>query len=138
MTGATWAAEDRWQVARQHVDCALEEGIALDIGCYLPGYICILIQEPHCPYSRRGCRYGRREELYRTSSHPHFIPVAIETLCVIGLKSLTSLKDLSRRIINQTGEEKSSSYLLQQLSIHGCTTWEYSVNIGRNIILEYL
>ncbi len=49
---------------------------------------------------------------------PHgILPVAIETLGVIGHRSLDFLKDLGRRISQRTGEEKATQYLLQQLAV---------------------
>ena len=46
-----------------------------------------------------------------------FVPVAVETLGVIGPKSMAFLKDLSHRIKQRTGEVKARSYLLQRLSV---------------------
>jgi len=46
-----------------------------------------------------------------------FTPIAIETLGVIGPKSLAFIKDLGRRVMQTTGEPKAHTYLLQQLSV---------------------
>ena len=46
-----------------------------------------------------------------------FTPVAIETLGVIGPKSLVFIRDLGHRIQQRTGEVRSLMYLLQRLSV---------------------
>ena len=45
------------------------------------------------------------------------IYIAIETLGVIGPKSMAFLKDLSRRIKKRTGELNARSYLVQRFSM---------------------
>lgn len=58
------------------------------------------------------------ERIYLHLLHTHiFTPIAIETLGVIDPRSLAFLKDLGRRIRDQTGEKKSTSFLLQWLSV---------------------
>lgn len=60
----------------------------------------------------------RKEAKYSCLDRGHsFTPVAIETLGAIGPKSLAFLKDLGRRIRQQTGESKALPYLLQRLSV---------------------
>jgi len=46
-----------------------------------------------------------------------FTPVAVETMGVIGTKSMAFLKDLGHRIRQRTGEAKASAYLLQRVSV---------------------
>ena len=46
-----------------------------------------------------------------------FIPVAIETLGAVGPVSLSFLKDLQYRIAVETGESRSTNYLLERLSV---------------------
>ena len=46
-----------------------------------------------------------------------FQPIAIETSGAIGPKSRVFLKELGKRVALQTGEAKSTCYLLQRLSI---------------------
>ena len=46
-----------------------------------------------------------------------FVPVAIESLGVIGTLSMAFLKDVSRRIRQRTGEVKAHQYLLQRLLV---------------------
>ena len=46
-----------------------------------------------------------------------FVPVAIETSGVIGPHSLVFLKELGRRVRQQTGDANATSYLLQRLSV---------------------
>ena len=50
------------------------------------------------------------------SSHT-FTPVAIETSGVIGPQSMIFVRDLGRRLAQVTGEERSTTYLLQNLSV---------------------
>ena len=46
-----------------------------------------------------------------------FTPVAIETSGVIGVKSVEFLKELGRRVRQQTGDEPAASFLLQRISV---------------------
>ena len=50
-----------------------------------------------------------------------FMLVAIETLGAIGLKNLAFLKDIGWLKKEHSGEEKAHQFLLQQLSVAGCT-----------------
>ena len=60
----------------------------------------------------------RKKDRYAHLDCTHsFTPVAIETSGVIGPESMAFLKDLGRRLARVTGEEKSTSYLLQRLSV---------------------
>ena len=49
--------------------------------------------------------------------HTPIYSLAIETMGVIGPKSLVFLKDLGRRLRQETKEEMAQAYLLQRLSI---------------------
>ena len=61
----------------------------------------------------------RKQAKYANLSQGYsFTPVAIETLgAIIGLKSLAFVKELGRRIFQQSGESKATPYLLQRLSV---------------------
>ena len=60
----------------------------------------------------------RKQAKYANLSQGYsFTPVAIETLGAIGPKSLAFLKDLGRRIFQQSGESKATPYLLQRISV---------------------
>ena len=50
------------------------------------------------------------------SSH-HFVPVAVETLGVLGSEARTLLRDLGRRLKDSTLEPLSHHYLLQRISV---------------------
>ena len=50
------------------------------------------------------------------SSH-HFVPVAVETLGVLGSEARTLLRDLGRRLKDSTMEPLSHHYLLQRISV---------------------
>ena len=59
----------------------------------------------------------RNQAKYSYFDHGHsFTPVAIETWELLA-QSLDFLKELGRRIRQQTGEAKSFPYLLQRLSV---------------------
>ena len=45
------------------------------------------------------------------------MPIAIETFGPVGPKSLAFVKELRRRICQETGEEMATSYLMQRLSM---------------------
>ena len=51
------------------------------------------------------------------SSTYTFTPVAIETSGVFGPRTATFLKDLGHRLAQVTGDKKSTTYLLQRLSV---------------------
>ena len=51
------------------------------------------------------------------SSTYAFTPVAIETSGVFGPRTATFLKDLGHRLAQVTGDKKSTTYLLQRLSV---------------------
>ena len=60
----------------------------------------------------------RKEEKYRDLPSSHmFCPISIETMGAMGPRSLTLVKEVGRRIMAETGEAKSTDYLLQRLSI---------------------
>ena len=46
-----------------------------------------------------------------------FTPVAIETMGVLGPRTAAFLRDLRRRIRQETGEAKSKFFLLQRLAV---------------------
>ena len=46
-----------------------------------------------------------------------FVPIAIETLGSMGPEAKTFLLELGRRLRQQTGEPRSTSFLLQQISM---------------------
>ena len=56
-------------------------------------------------------KYAHLDQVYL------FNPVAIETSGALGPHTAAFLKDLGRRIHQETGEARSSSYLLQRLSV---------------------
>ena len=46
-----------------------------------------------------------------------FTPISIETMGAVGPKSLRFLKDLGTKIMRQSGDPHSYSYLMQRLSV---------------------
>ena len=46
-----------------------------------------------------------------------FVPVVIETVGMFGSKTLAFVRELGRRICQETGEEMARSYLMQRLSM---------------------
>ena len=60
----------------------------------------------------------RKFELYEDLSRQYIIvPVATETMGTWGKVGLKFLKDLGKKIIEATGEKKSTCYLFQALSM---------------------
>ncbi len=60
----------------------------------------------------------RKEAKYTSLGSLHcFTPLAIETTGVLGPKSMTFVKELGGRVARVTGDQKSSYYLLQRLSV---------------------
>ena len=60
----------------------------------------------------------RKKNIYAHLDPSHsFTPVAVETSGVVGPQSLAFLKDLGHRMRQETGDERSLSYLLQRVSV---------------------
>ena len=60
----------------------------------------------------------RKVSKYRSIADYHaFIPVAVETLGPMGPEAKSLLLDLGRRLRQHTGEPRSTSYLIQQISM---------------------
>ena len=59
-----------------------------------------------------------KEEKYIDLLHNYnFVPVAVETSGVFGPRTLSFVRDLGRRLRRQTGEVRSTAYLIQRLSV---------------------
>ena len=70
----------------------------------------------YCPTGPRP--EDRKATKYSSLPASHiFTSVAIETLGVVGPASLSFLKDLGCRKAAETGESRSTDYLLQRLSV---------------------
>ena len=70
------------------------------------------------PRTGRESAEDRKAEKYRGLPASHsFIPVAIEILGAIGPRSTLFLRDLGHRIALESGEPRSTDYLLQRLSV---------------------
>ena len=59
----------------------------------------------------KAAKYAHLGQAYR------FTPVAIETMGALGPHTAAFLKELGRRIYQETGEARSSAFLLQRLSV---------------------
>ena len=60
----------------------------------------------------------RKEDKYRYLPSTHwFSPLAIETMGAMGPKSMALLREVGRRVAAETGEPRSTDYLLQRLSV---------------------
>ena len=60
----------------------------------------------------------RKTEKYRGLPASYsFTPIAIETMGAIGPRSMAFLKALGRRIATESGEPRSTDFLLQRLSV---------------------
>ena len=72
----------------------------------------------------------RKSRKYRGLPPGHlFAPIAIETLGAIGPRSLAFLKELGRRIRGETGEPRSTVYVVQRLSV-AVLQWNCIVVLG--------
>ena len=72
----------------------------------------------HVPGDVAARAEAQKLEKYTNLSHSHFFaPIAIETTGVFGPKTMTFIKDLTRRITHQIGELKLTAFLLQRLSV---------------------
>ena len=59
----------------------------------------------------------KRQKYTNLDGNHFFVPVAVETLGVIGPESESFLRDLTRKVMEATGEPSSHQYLLQRLSV---------------------
>ena len=60
----------------------------------------------------------RKASKYAQLPHAYlFVPVAIESTGVFGPRTSAFLRDLGKRIHEQNGDEKASSFLVQHLSV---------------------
>ena len=66
--------------------------------------------------SEKGSQVCQPQQHLLSSTYA-FTPVAIETLGVFGPQTATFLKDLGHRLAQVTGDKKSTTYLLQRLSV---------------------
>ena len=72
----------------------------------------------HAPGEVAARAEAQKLEKYTNLSHSHFFaPIAIKTTGVFGPKTMTFIRDLGRRISLQTGDLKSTAFLLQRLSV---------------------
>ena len=55
-------------------------------------------------------KYAHLDQAYQ------FVPVAIETLGTYGLKTASFIKELGRRVTQESGDRQASSFLMQRLS----------------------
>ena len=63
-------------------------------------------------------REGDKRWLYRNlTSNFHFVPICIETLGSIGEDGLKLIKRIGELMQNVTGEKRSTSFLLQRISV---------------------
>ena len=61
--------------------------------------------------------YRKRQKYANLDGNHFFVPVAVETLGVIGPESESFLRDLTRKVMEATGEPSSHQYLLKRLSV---------------------
>ena len=66
-----------------------------------------------------------------------FIPVAIETLGAMGPKTRDFVRALGKRISRQSGDPREPMYLMQRLSVHGCTAGKLCLNYGLLIVSHF-
>ena len=59
----------------------------------------------------------KRQKYANLDGNHFFVPVAVETLGVIGPESESFLRGLARKVMEATGEPSSHQYLLQRLSV---------------------
>ena len=92
--------------------------LAWDFTCpdtLAPSYLCTTSAEagsaPKEAEERKICKYTS------TATYHTFIPITIETLGPMGPQAKLFLLELGRRLKQQTGEPRSMSYLLQQISM---------------------
>ncbi len=61
-----------------------------------------------------------------------FPPIAIETMGVVGPKSMALLKNVGHSIVVETGDPRARDYLFQRLSVAGCTVRGLCLCPGNN------
>ena len=82
---------------------------------YAPSYRSHATTEPGCVAA---LAEDRKAEKYRDLPRSHwFCPLSFETMGAAGPRTLALVKEVGRRIAAETGEPKSTDYLLQRLSV---------------------
>ena len=87
---------------------------------YLSWHLCSVSQESCCSLCWRDCSqsWGPQEsEVCRFAQLSYFSRVAIETTRVFGIHTLSFVKSLGKRLSWHFGDPKSTSFLIQRLSI---------------------
>ncbi len=59
-------------------------------------------------------------------------PITIETMGVVGPKSMVLLKNVGHSIVVETGDPRARDYLFQRLSVAGCTVRGLCLCPGNN------
>ena len=72
---------------------------------------------------------GRKSNIH--TSHA-FIPVAIETSGVFGVKTMRFVQELGQQLERVTGEVRSTNFLIQRLSVAVYTTWKLRIGAEHN------
>ena len=112
--------------------CSLVFWPSACLGCHLSRHPCSFI-------SRSGNRGGREvaaaAEDRKANKYIHldstylFIPLAFETLGIFGPKTLAFVRELGRRISQETGEERGNK-LPRAALVHGCADGKFSCGVG--------
>ena len=75
----------------------------------------------------------RKEVKYTHLNSAHaFIPVAIETSGVFGVKTMRFVQELGQQLERVTGEVRSTNFLIQRLSVAVYTTWKLRIGAEHN------
>ena len=89
-----------------------------DFTCTDPGCVSYVRKSSKEACSAAAQREDKKIEKYQNfTDNYHFEPVGIETYGAFGPKGLKLLKKIGQRIHEATGEKRSTSYLLQNISI---------------------
>lgn len=97
----------------------LEGRKSLTLGFYLYRHLCSYVKSTSTtPGAAASQAEAHKNKLYAEfSQNYHFIPIAIETSGVWGPIGLKFIHELGRRIKANTGEPRSTFYLIQRISL---------------------
>ena len=92
--------------------------LAWEVSCtdtFALSYISIAIIEAGAVAARAESR--KMSKYQHLDASYSFVPITVETTEVFGLQTRAFLKDLGRRIVSTTGEERSHFYFSQRVSV---------------------
>ena len=97
-----------------------QRGGNFSVGCNMFGHIYRFPQGDCCPRARgssRSCKTPQAVKILRPRCTHHFVPIAVETLGVLGQDARNFFREVGRRVTAVTNEPQSHKPLLQRVAV---------------------